>query len=133
MPVAGGAIVCAVAPIEVWRLVHDPMRLHEWMVDTERVEPAENGAVTRYLHGWPDYPMPTRMRTATEGGRVIISCLVSDMDIVVSLAPHPDGCAVAIEVEIPEAEAHRRDALQEVIDASLARLAERSAGAAPLG
>jgi hypothetical protein len=132
MPVAEGAVVCPVDPIEVWRLVHDPMRLHEWMVDTERVEPAHGGAVTRYLHGWPEYPMPTRMRTGT-GGRVIISCLVSDIDIVVSLAPHPDGCTVAMEAQIPEAEAHRRDAVQDLVDASLARLAERSAGTARLG
>lgn len=133
MPSFREAVVCPAPPAEVWRLVHDPARMSEWMTDTARVEPGEDGTVTRYLVGWPDYPMPTRVRTQSEGARVVISCLVSDIDFRVALSPDPAGCGVEIEVSLPEAEAARLDDVREVVVASLARLAERSASAAPLG
>ncbi len=108
MPRFRESIVCEAPPAAVWRLVHDPERIAEWMADTERVEPGEDGTVVRYLHGWPDFPMPTRVESRAEGARVVISCLVSDIDFRVSLAPDAAGCAVEIEVTIPEAEASSR-------------------------
>ena len=133
MPSFRESIVCAAPPAEVWRLVHDPARMHEWMTDTERVEPAVDGTVTRYLVGWPDYPMPTRVRSHSDGARVVISCLVSDIDFRIALSPDPVGCGVEIEVTLPEEEAARMDGVHEVVVASLARLAERSASGASLG
>ncbi|MGD9694920.1 MAG: SRPBCC family protein [Thermoleophilia bacterium] len=127
------AIVCRAPAVEVWRLVHDPSRLHEWMADTERVEPGEGDTVVRFLHGWPDHPMPTRVRSAA-GGRVTISCLVSDIDFAIGLSPHPQGCEVTVTGTIPEAEAARCAAVRELVGASLRRLAERAAAPpAPLG
>lgn len=134
MPAFREEIVCEAEPAAVWRLVHDPDRLAEWMVDTERVEPGEGGAVTRYLHGWPDFPMPTRVRSRADGARVVISCLVSDIDIQVTLSPHPRGCGVEIAASVPDREAARVDGLRELVHQSLARLAERaSAPGAQLG
>ena len=133
MPSFRESIVCAAPPAEVWRLVHDPARMHEWMTDTERVEPAVDGTVTRYLVGWPDYPMATRVRSHNDGARVVISCLVSDIDFRIALSPDPVGCGVEIEVTLPEEEAARMDGVHEVVVASLARLAERSASGAALG
>ncbi len=127
-------IVCAAPPADVWRLVHDPSRMSEWMTDTERVE-AGNAAdtVTRYLHGWPDHPMPTRVSSQREGSRVIISCLVSDIDFRVALSPDPGGCRVDIDVSLPDAEAARLGGVRTLVADSLARLAERSASGTPLG
>lgn len=135
MPAFREEIVCEADPTAVWRLVHDPDRLAEWMSDTERVEPAAGeGLVTRYLHGWPDHPMPTRVRAHADGARVVISCLVSDIDFQVILSPHPLGCAVAVAASVPERESARLDGLRELVRSSLARLAERaSASGAALG
>lgn len=134
MPGFREGTVCAAPPAEVWRLVHDPSRMGEWMTDTARVEPGEEAdTVTRYLHGWPDYPMPTRVRTQGDGARVVISCLVSDIDFRISLSPDPAGCRVDIDVTMPEEEAARLDGVHELVVASLARLAERSASGTPLG
>lgn len=134
MPTLRETIVCDATPTSVWRIVHDPERVSEWMADTERVEPGDDGTVVRYLHGWPDFPMPTRVESRAEGARVVISCLVSDIDFRVSLAPEGAGCAVEIEVTIPESEAERAEGLRAMVAASLQRLAERTAAAGtPLG
>jgi uncharacterized protein YndB with AHSA1/START domain len=121
------SVVCEAPPEAVWRLVHDPERMCEWMVDTERVEPGEDGTVTRYLHGWPDFPMPTRVTSGGDGARVVISCLVSDIDMRVALAPHPRGTAVELDASLPESERARLGDLRELVVASLARLAQVTA------
>ena len=132
MPAFRETVVCDAAPTAVWRIVHDPERFSEWMVDTERVEAGDDeGTVVRYLHGLPDFPMPTRVESRAEGGRVVISCLVSDIDLRVSLTPEGAGCGVEIAVTIPEGEAHREEAMRELVTASLARLAERAAAEGP--
>jgi uncharacterized protein YndB with AHSA1/START domain len=130
MPGFRETVVCDAPAIEVWRLVHDPERLPEWMSDTERVEPADDGTVTRYLHGWPDDPMPTRLRSHADGARVVISCLVSDIEMTMSLAPHPRGCAVELEVSLPEGESARLEGMRRLAADSLARLAARASDAA---
>ena len=37
MPTLRETIVCDATPTSVWRIVHDPERVSEWMADTERV------------------------------------------------------------------------------------------------
>lgn len=134
MPRVTGSVVCAASPFAVWRLVHDPERLPEWLADTERVEPGDDGNVVRYLHGWPDSPMPTGIRSARDGSRIVISCLVSDIDITVVLSPDDAGCRVALAASVPDAEAHRVPAIRALVDESLRRLGERvAAGRDPLG
>lgn len=134
MPVAEHRAVCAAPALSVWRLAHDPARLGDWMADTARVERAgEEGVVTRYLHGWPDHPMPTRVRPGAATGPVVISCLVSDIEIVVALEPHPAGCAVRITATVPDGEADRLDAIDGLVRGSLDRLVARAAREDPLG
>jgi hypothetical protein len=128
MPRISDGVVCRAAPIDLWRLVHDPARLHEWLADTERVEPGDEGTVVRYLHGWPDYPMPTRVTSPARGSAVTISCMVSDIDLIVTLVEHADGCRVEVVVDVPEEEAARCAGLEALLRASLRRLAQRAAG-----
>lgn len=134
MPVVSAGALCAAAPIDVWRLVHDPCRLHEWMADTERAGPPdEDGVVTRFLTGWPEYPMPTRVTSTARGGGVTISCLVSDIEFRIALSEDPRGCRVELEARIPEAEAARADAMLALIQASVERIVSVTAGGGRLG
>lgn len=121
---------CAAPPEEVWKLLHDPERFPDWWVGTERVEPGEDGAVTRYLDGWPDFPMPTSVSSRREGGAIVISCLRSDIVHEWTLVPSPAGCGIAVLVRIPEEEAARLDPVRAEVRASLARLVEVAEAAA---
>jgi uncharacterized protein YndB with AHSA1/START domain len=129
MPAFSDRVVCRAPAEAVWRLLHDPRRFPEWWVGTARVD-MDAERPTRYLEGWPDFPMPMEVSSRTDGSRVIVSCLVSDILTEWTLEPHRDGCAVAVRVEIPEHEAARLQAMREQIGASLARLAERAAAGA---
>ena len=126
MPAFEERIVCPAPPEAVWRLLHDPRRFPEWWVGTERVD-MEAEQPTRYLEGWPDFPMPMDVRARGDGSRVVISCLVSDILTEWILEPDPGGCAVSARVEIPEEEGHRLAAMREQIVGSMARLAARAA------
>ena len=122
---------CRAPAEEVWKLLHDPGRFPEWWAGTERVEPGDDGAVTRYLDGWPDFPMPTSVAAGRDGA-IVISCLRSDIVHEWTLSPHPDGCEVRVRVELPEREAGRIDAQRREVGGSLTglvALAERSAAA----
>jgi uncharacterized protein YndB with AHSA1/START domain len=115
---------CRAPAEEVWKLLHDPRRFPEWWAGTERVEPGEDGAVTRYLDGWPDFPMPTAISSRQDGGCIVISCLRSDIVHEWTLEPAPEGCAVRVRVEIPDEEAARLEPMRDEVRASLARLVE---------
>ncbi|HEV2258759.1 MAG TPA: hypothetical protein VGS06_37040 [Streptosporangiaceae bacterium] len=52
----------------------------------------------------------------------MISCQVSDIDIVWQLAEAGTGTAINVNVTLPEHEAHRLDGQQRVIEESLRRL-----------
>jgi len=126
MPVVGGSIVCAAPPLAVWRLVHDPARMPEWLSDTLSVEPGEDGTLIRYLRGGGEMPFPTVIQERAEPGRLVFSCLVSDIDFSVELAPHPEGCRVVFTVTMPEREARKAPMLQATVDESLRLLARRA-------
>ena len=53
-----------------------------------------------------------------------VSCLVSDLRFEWRLQPDGEGTLITVDVEIPEAEAHRLEAQREIISASMRRLAE---------
>ena len=53
-----------------------------------------------------------------------VSCLVSDLRFDWRLEPDGEGTLITVDVEIPEAEAHRLDTQREIISASMRRLAE---------
>lgn len=121
---------CRAPAEEVWKLLHDPARFPDWWAGTERVEPGDDGAVTRYLDGWPDFPMPTAVTSRRDGAAIVISCLRSDIIHVWTLEPAPGGCAVAVRVTIPEEEAARLEPVRAEVAASLARLVEVAQAAA---
>jgi uncharacterized protein YndB with AHSA1/START domain len=118
------------APEEVWKLLYDPARFPDWWAGIGTVEVGEqNGSYTMYPEGYPDFPMAQLLDTVRDRQRVIVSCLVSDLRFEWSLEPLAggDGTRIAVDVEIPEAEAARLDAQREAIRASLANLAGLSA------
>jgi hypothetical protein len=122
--------VCRAPAIEVFKILHDPSRMPEWWSGVARVEAGPDGTVTRYTREWPDFAYPTAVARPGPDGTVRISCLLSDIVHEWTLAPHPDGCAVRVRVELPEREAHRiEDQRQEVSGSleGLVALAERSA------
>ena len=111
------------APVEeVWKLLYDPARFPEWWEGAETIEAPRADGFTLYPRGYPDFPMPHTMRS--EGNRVTISCLTSDLVFEWRLEPTDgDGTRIGVHVEIPEAEAHRLDAQRGMVSASLRSLA----------
>jgi hypothetical protein len=68
------------APVEeVWKLLHNPARFPEWWDGIETVAEGTGGDYTMWPAGYPDFPMAQRLETSDGGGRVTISCLVSDL------------------------------------------------------
>jgi uncharacterized protein YndB with AHSA1/START domain len=120
-------IHCDAPAIEVWKLLHDPDRLPEWWAGVERTERAADGTVTRYMALWPEFAYPTRIETRHEGARVIISCLLSDIEHRWTLEPAAGGCIARVHVTVPAEEASRLDAIRREVEASLPRLAAAAA------
>jgi uncharacterized protein YndB with AHSA1/START domain len=114
-------------PEEVWKLLYDPARFPDWWAGVGSVEPGRAGEYTMYPQGYPDFPMAQQLRVTDSG--VTISCLVSDLVFEWRLAMLDGGAAtsITVHVEIPEAEAHRLAAQQDVISKSLSRLAALAA------
>ena len=81
------------APVEeVWKLLFDPDRFPDWWAGIEAVRKDAPGQFTLWPAGYPDFPMPQKLRADQADGRVIISCQVFAIDIVGSsprLAPAP--------------------------------------------
>jgi uncharacterized protein YndB with AHSA1/START domain len=120
----------AAPPEDVWQLLYDPTRFTEWWVGVETVEPDEIGAAyTMYPTGYPDFPMPQQLRTDRDGQRVMISCLISDLRFEWRLRSDGDGSAteILVHVDIPDQEAGRLTAQQDIIRRSVANLAALAA------
>ncbi len=120
-------VTSAAAPEEVWKLLYDPSRFPDWWAGVGSVEPGGDGKYTMYPEGYPDFPMAQLLDSRSEGQRVTVSCLVSDLRFDWRLEPAEAGTQISVEVEIPDAEAHRLDSQREVISASMRRLAELAA------
>jgi uncharacterized protein YndB with AHSA1/START domain len=111
------------APVEeVWKLLFDPARFPEWWAGIETVHKDAPGEFTQWPTGYPDFPMPQKLRVDEANERVTISCQVSDIDIVWQLAEAGTGTSISVNVSLPEGEAHRLHAQHEVIEESLRRL-----------
>lgn len=111
------------APVEdVWKLLFDPARFPEWWVGIETVRPGAPGEFTQWPTGYPDFPMPQKLRVDQAHDRVTVSCQVSDIDVVWQLAERGTGTAIQVHVSLPEREAHRLDGQHQVIEESLRRL-----------
>ena len=112
------------APVEeVWKLLFDPARFPDWWVGIETVRKDSPGEFTQWPTGYPDFPMPQKLRVDQASERVTISCQVSDIDVVWQLAGGGQGTAIEVTVSLPEREAHRLDGQHQVIEESLRRLA----------
>ena len=111
------------APVEeVWKLLFDPARFPDWWAGIEAVRKDAPGQFTVWPAGYPDFPMPQKLRADQAGGRVTVSCQVSDIDVVWQLAEAGAGTSIRVNVTLPEAEAHRLDGQHQVIEESLRRL-----------
>ena len=51
--------------------------------------------------GYPDFPMAQRLRTEQAGGRVTISCLVSDLEYRWQLSEAGEATDIEVEVQLP--------------------------------
>lgn len=111
------------APVEeVWKLLFDPARFPEWWVGIDTVHQDAPGEFTQWPTGYPDFPMPQKVRVDEASERVTISCQVSDIDFAWQLAEAGTGTSINVNVTLPEHEAHRLDGQHQVISASLRRL-----------
>lgn len=114
----------ATAPVEeVWKLLFDPTRFPEWWEGVENVEVASPGEYTIWHEGYPDFPLPQRLRTVQHVGRVVMSCQVTDIDFLWQLDEDGDATTITVVVELPERESARLAGQREHLVASLAALA----------
>lgn len=111
-------------PEEVWKLLYDPTRFPDWWAGIGTVDVRGDGEYTMYPEGYPDFPMAQLLDTQRDEQRVTVSCLVSDLRFEWRLEPDGAGTRITVDIEIPEAEAHRLDDQREVISKSLTQLAE---------
>ncbi|HEX6327375.1 MAG TPA: hypothetical protein VFZ72_12460 [Jiangellaceae bacterium] len=110
--------ICRAPAIEVWKLLHDPIRFTEWWAGVTRIEPTADG-VAMYTGG---APIPTRVTAGPSGSSVVINCLASEDVFVWTLTPHPDGCHVTARVEVSDGDEKRLSSRRDMIVASLPRL-----------
>lgn len=113
-------------PEEVWKLLYDPARFPDWWAGIGTVDVQDESQYTMYPEGYPDFPMAQLLETRQDQQRVTVSCLVSDLRFEWRLQPDGSGTLITVDVEIPDAEAHRLEAQREIISASMRRLAERA-------
>lgn len=114
----------APAPVEeVWKLLHDPSRFPEWWEGIETVRTREDDVFTMWPQGYPDFPMDQRLETVPGRGRVTISCLVSDLVFRWELTEAGDETDIAVQVELPEREAHRLPEQRRLLQGSIITLA----------
>lgn len=131
MPAFRRHATCRAPALEVFKILHDPSRFPDWWEGTERVE-GGGEEVTRFTRDWPDFAYPTTV-TRSGDGAVTISCLRFDVVQEWRLAPDGGGCAVTVDVDLPDEDPARVDDLGAEIGSSLARLvalAEREAAPA---
>ena len=119
------------APVEeVWKLLFDPARFPQWWAGVETVRPGPPGEFTLWPTGYPDFPMPQKLRVDQANERITISCQVSDIELVWQLAEAGTGTAIHVTVSLPEREARRLDGQHQLIEESLHRLAALAEAAA---
>jgi uncharacterized protein YndB with AHSA1/START domain len=111
-------------PEEVWKLLYDPSRFPDWWAGIGTVDVTDDARYTMYPDGYPDFPMAQLLETQPDQQHVTVSCLVSDLRFEWRLQPDGTGTTINVEVEIPDAEAHRLETQREIISASMRRLAE---------
>ena len=122
MPGFALSAYCGAPVEEVWKLLFDPTRFPEWWVGVETVRADAPGEFTQWPVGYPDFPMPQKLRVDQANERVTISCQVSDIDVVWQLAEAGTGTSIQVKVSLPDREAHRLDGQHQVMEESLSHL-----------
>ena len=125
---------CAAPAREVWKLLYDPVRFAQWWPGWERIEPGEGSALTHYDARWPDFAYPATVSSDPSSGRVVVSCLLSDIVHTWSIDPCGSGCRIIVVVTIPAAEAGRAADTADVVRQALSALvseAESGGSCAP--
>jgi len=111
------------APVEeVWKLLFDPARFPDWWAGIETVRKDAVDEITLWLTGFPDFPLPQRLRIDEVSERVTMSCQVFDIEVVWQLAEADTGTSITVNVTAPEREAGKLDWQHDVIEQSLRRL-----------
>lgn len=127
MPQFDDSLVTAAPPLQVWKILYDPLRFAEWWSGFERATAGDarggEGDVTLWLEGYPDFALPQRVESRTDDQRVVVSCTVSDLEFDWQLVAVGAGTRITVHVAIPDVEAEREAAQREVVSASLRRLA----------
>jgi uncharacterized protein YndB with AHSA1/START domain len=129
MPSFHDTATSAAPPEDVWKLLYDPSRFPDWWAGIGTVEVDSGDRYTMYPDGYPDFPMPQLLDTQRDQQRVTVSCLVSDLRFEWRLQSTAAGTLISVDVEIPDAEAHRLETQREIISASMQRLARLAADA----
>jgi len=114
-------------PEDVWKLLYDPSRFPDWWAGIGTVDVQDEAQYTMYPQGYPEFPMAQLLDSRQDQHRVTVSCLVSDLRFEWRLQPEGDGTLITVDVEIPEAEAHRLGAQRQIISDSMRRLAQLAA------
>ena len=127
MPSFHDTTTSSAPPEEVWKLLYDPSRFPDWWAGIETVEVGRAGQYTIYPDGYPDFPMAQLLNTERDEQRVTVSCLVSDLHFEWRLEPDAQGTRITVDVQVPQAEAHRLDVQREIITTSMKRLAALAA------
>jgi uncharacterized protein YndB with AHSA1/START domain len=132
MPTFDDSTTTTAQPLEVWKILYDPMRFPEWWSGFAQAEPGDAlggpGDVTVWPEGYPDFPMPQLVETRAHDHRVVVSCTISDLVFDWKLEHAPPGTRISVHVDIPEKEAQRLAAQREVVSSSLRRLAQLATG-----
>ena len=124
MPSFHDTVASSAPPEEVWKLLYDPFRFPDWWAGVGTVDVPDDAQYTMYPDGYPDFPMAQLLETRQDQQRVTVSCLVSELRFEWHLQPEGAGTVITVDVEIPDAEAHRLETQREVIGVSMRRLAE---------
>lgn len=124
------SLVAPVPPRTVWKILHDPGRFPEWWAGFASVEDGEAGFTafldpSLYQDMEPERPMAHSVRSHAGEDRVVISCLVADIEYDWRLAALDGGRSTHIEVEVavPERRSNRFELLRTIMGASIRRLA----------
>lgn len=127
MPEFDDETMSSASPVQIWKLLYDPLRFPEWWSGFADVTPGDArggaGDITLWLDGYPDFPLPQRIETDPGERRIVVSCTVSDLVFQWQLEPCDGGTRIAVHAEIPEREAARVAAQREIVASSLRRLA----------
>jgi uncharacterized protein YndB with AHSA1/START domain len=128
MPSFHDTVTSTGPPEEVWKLLYDPARFPDWWAGIGTVDVKSDREYTMYPKGYPDFPMAQLLDTQRDEQRVTVSCLISDLRFEWRLEPDGAGTRITVDVEIPDAEAHRLDDQRDVISKSLTQLAQLAGG-----